>query len=327
VSEALRAQVFLNGLSSSFEAQVGAVGAFLAGRQEIKVISYVTLVRTFEESPKLGRYFGPCQERVWLKADYFQPERLLEHIKSYEGDLALFPPGLFGAQMAGRLAARLKGSAVLNLIELEVGARLLAKKYVYSENLLASLALKKKPYCLALSKEWSAKGHEILWQEKFTGSERWLELEPDGLDPDALGPDGLGPDGGRPEEVRASGLDLAKAQALVVSGFGLGDPATLARAIELAQRLSAEWGVSRPVAMNAWAPLERLIGVSGAMTAPKWALCLGASGAAALLSGLSQAQKLIAVNLDPEAPIMSRSDLAVVGQAQEIIEALNKLLA
>ncbi|MDR2300676.1 MAG: FAD-binding protein [Deltaproteobacteria bacterium] len=317
MSEGLLASVVLNGLSPTFEAQARAVGAFLTQCGEISVQAYVTLVRDFGEGEKLGRFLGPASERVWLKADYFQPELVSAQVEAFGSQVNLFPPGLFGADLCGRLAARLNGSAVLNLLDIDFsGARPLAKKAAYSQNLVAALALNNKPYCLALSKDWSSKPHKFGDKVGAAGKDVFATLAMGSFDKNRE----------RSEIPRETSFDLSKAQALVVSGHGLGDKAAVESAAELAQKLSADWGVSRPVAMNAWAPLERLIGVSGAMAAPKWALCLGASGAAALLSGLSQAQKIMAVNLDPEAPIMSRSDLAIAGEAKEIILALKKLL-
>jgi electron transfer flavoprotein alpha subunit len=198
----------------------------------------------------------------------------------------------------------------------------LAKKSVYSQNLSAVLALDKTPYCFSLSKEWLT--------EDWSPGQGW---------PGDPGNDrkiweiretisGAAPTGllERRECPREAGWDLSKAERLIVAGFGVGNAEGVKLAAEVAEALSAEWGVSRPVAMNAWAPLERLVGVSGAMAAPGWAACFGASGAAALLSGISGAKRIASINIDPEAPIMAGSDLAIVGDAKAILAELKKLL-
>jgi electron transfer flavoprotein alpha subunit len=312
----LKTNVFLNALSSSFEASSGAVGAFLKGHPELEIANYITLVKDFEGLDIISQRLGSGSNYVWLKTDSYQPETALEQFQSYDQDLALFPPGVFGSEMAGRLAARKRGSAVLGLMELthqhEV---LLAKKSVYSQNLTADFSLNNKPYCLSLAKEWFRRPYWAGRGQGKPGQDQLLSLP-------AKMPSHLKESQIHPFETTK---DLSQAQTLIVAGFGLGGQDGVKAASLLAQAIGAEWGVSRPVAMNAWAPLDRLIGVSGSMTAPNWVLVLGASGAAALLSGLNRAKNIAAINIDPLAPIMSCSDLAVVGEAKEILAELLKL--
>jgi electron transfer flavoprotein alpha subunit len=342
----LKTNVYLNGLSGSFETSVKAIRAFLANHPALKVDKYLTLVGNLEEINNYRAWLGPAASRIWLNTDYYQPEKALEAFLEFEpGDLALFPPGVFGTEMAGRLAARLKSSAVLGISELIVkratqlprdetqsdesqsdesrsdgilaGLTVVAKKAVYSQNLQAELRLNQRPFCLTLAKEWLSKGQDI---EKINLNDilgldlkKSLPAEKPGHLIEHL------------EFPIMSKRELSQAQTLVVGGFGLAEAEGVKKAGRLAEALGADWGVTRPVAMNAWAPLDRLIGVSGAMTAPKWVLALGASGAAAFLSGINQAQHIAAVNLDYKAPIIGQSDLAVVGEAGAILEELIKL--
>jgi electron transfer flavoprotein alpha subunit len=87
-----------------------------------------------------------------------------------------------------------------------------------------------------------------------------------------------------------------------------------------------EVGVSRPAAMNAWAPMERLIGVSGAMVAPEICITAGVSGAAAFYSGIEKSRFIVAVNTDEKAPIMKKADVAIVDDFVPVLEALGKKL-
>ena len=84
--------------------------------------------------------------------------------------------------------------------------------------------------------------------------------------------------------------------------------------------------MTRPAALSCWAPLEKLIGASGAMAAPKWCLVLGASGAAAFFAGIAKASLVASVNIDPAAPIANRSDLAATGDAKAVLGELAGLL-
>ena len=102
----------------------------------------------------------------------------------------------------------------------------------------------------------------------------------------------------------------------------MGSKETSDKIAESAKKLGAEFGVSRPAAMNAWAPMNRLVGVSGAMIHPEVCVAAGVSGAAALYEGIRRSEFIISVNEDENAPINRKSDVAVIGDAEEILTAL-----
>ena len=120
--------------------------------------------------------------------------------------------------------------------------------------------------------------------------------------------------------------DLAEAEALVIGGAGLGGPDGIKLMASVAEALGAKWGVTRPAALSAWAPLSKLVGVSGAMTSPKWCLVLGASGAAAVSAGIAKAGIIASVTTAPEAPVVTRSDLLAVADAKDVLTEMAKLL-
>ncbi|MDR1545337.1 MAG: FAD-binding protein [Deltaproteobacteria bacterium] len=269
-------------------------------------------------------------------------------------ETALFPPGVFGAEMAGRLAAKLGGAAVIGLLDVVLdGSPPTAVKRVYSQNLLAGFELVQGPYCLALSPDWFG---SRAGRPERPATEPADEATGDSADDSTddstpartTGP-GAGESGavtplapleadlaslptpprllGRRETPAQTGAVLAEAKTLVVAGRGLDDQAGIELAAATARALGADWGVSRPAAMSAWAPLDRLVGVSGTVVAPRWCLAVGLSGAAALHAGIRKAGFLAAVNSDPKAPIVGLSDLAVIGDAKPILQELLKAAA
>ena len=102
--------------------------------------------------------------------------------------------------------------------------------------------------------------------------------------------------------------DLEAAKFLVVAGRGAGSRDGVERIAAAAARMGAAFGVTRPVAMNAWAPMDRLVGVSGARTAPAVCIVAGASGAPAFLWGIERAGFIAAVDTDEHAPIVGEAD-------------------
>ena len=119
--------------------------------------------------------------------------------------------------------------------------------------------------------------------------------------------------------------DLAGSRFLVVAGYGASDRERLARIAHAARRLGADFGVSRPVVMNAWAPADRLIGVSGSRATPEVCLVVGASGAPALQWGFERAGFVVAVNPDEHAPIARNADVVVRDDGVAVIEELAAL--
>ena len=103
--------------------------------------------------------------------------------------------------------------------------------------------------------------------------------------------------------------DLADSRFLVVAGLGAGNREGVERIAAAARRMGAAFSVSRPVAMNAWAPMDRLIGVSGTRSAPELCIVVGASGAPALYWGIENAAFIVAIDPDKLAPIVRNADL------------------
>jgi electron transfer flavoprotein alpha subunit len=352
----MRTVVILNGASSSFPAQLAAARAFVAHRPETRPALTVAIHdgrRTFSEISTAVAPLG-LTALIKVKApetDLFLPtlaalmtgqgtrpadgsnpgeEAFFAKIAAAAGlgfEAAISPPGIFGAETAGRLAAKLGGAAVIGLEDLDLSAPgPKAFKRVYAQNLMAGFELLKTPYCLSLSKEWTSRARSAKETAAAGAAENFsaeaaskvveLDLSSRPLPPNLLE---------RREEPLVAGAALAEASTLVVAGRGLGDAAGVELAARTARALGGDWGASRPAVMSGWAPLERLVGVSGTVAVPRLCLAVGVSGAAALFSGVRGAGFMAAVNSDPKAPIMSLSDLAVVGDAKEILTETLKI--
>jgi electron transfer flavoprotein alpha subunit len=121
---------------------------------------------------------------------------------------------------------------------------------------------------------------------------------------------------------QGGGMSLATARVVIGGGRGVGGPDGFAALEELAGLLGGVVGVSRVVTSQGWRPHRQQVGQTGTKIAPELYLACGISGAIQHLAGCQAAKHVVAVNTDPDAPIMSRAEYAVIGDLNEVIPAL-----
>jgi electron transfer flavoprotein alpha subunit len=121
---------------------------------------------------------------------------------------------------------------------------------------------------------------------------------------------------------RSAGASLATARVVVGGGRGVGGPEGFGVLEELAGLLGGVVGVSRVVTSEGWRPHKQQVGQTGTRISPELYLACGISGAIQHMAGCMSAKHIVAVNTDPDAPIISHADYAVIGDLKEVIPAL-----
>ncbi len=119
-----------------------------------------------------------------------------------------------------------------------------------------------------------------------------------------------------------STIDLAEAPRIVGGGAGLDSAERFEQLAQLGVALGASVGATRVITDRAWVGHERQIGTTGVVVDPSLYLAFGISGAVQHTSGLGQPDHIISVNTDPHCPMMQLADLAVVGDANLVLDAL-----
>ena len=115
---------------------------------------------------------------------------------------------------------------------------------------------------------------------------------------------------------------LEKYEVIFAGGRGLGSKDAALDLMELGRQMEAGVGATRPAALNAWMPLNRMIGISGYTLKPKICVNFGISGCAPFIRGIEKSNFVISVNLDPDAAIFRYSDLGLVADCNEAIRYL-----
>ncbi len=124
-------------------------------------------------------------------------------------------------------------------------------------------------------------------------------------------------------EVGGGSVSLSEAKVVVGGGRGVGGAEGFGQLEELAGLLRGAVGCSRVVTSNGWRPHSDQIGQTGTRIAPDLYIACGISGATQHIVGCRAAKKILVINTDAEAPILSQADYAIIGDLRQIVPAIS----
>jgi electron transfer flavoprotein alpha subunit len=121
---------------------------------------------------------------------------------------------------------------------------------------------------------------------------------------------------------RAAGVTLATAPVVVSGGRGVGSADGFAPLLELASELGGVVGCSRAVTNLGWRNHTDQVGQTGTRIAPDVYIACGISGAIQHWVGAMASKKILAINTDPEANMVTKADYAVIGDLHQVVPAI-----
>ncbi len=262
-------------------------------------------------------------EKVYLAEDHLlknfldEPysEILAQLIKEEKPEIVLFGATHIGRSFASRVAAKIDTGLTADCTGLDIDLEtrnLLQTRPAFGGNIMATILTPQHRPQMATVR------HKVFKKsERDTGRKGEIIKKNVDLNKFAIRTKFL-------EFVKdlTSKVNLAEADIIVSGGRGLGKPEGFELIKELAQLLGGAVGASRAAVDAEWIPYSHQVGQTGRTVAPKLYIACGISGAIQHLVGMSGSKCIVAINRDPEAPMMKIADFALLGDLYEIIPAI-----
>lgn len=121
-------------------------------------------------------------------------------------------------------------------------------------------------------------------------------------------------------------VSLTDAEIIVSGGMGLGKPEGFELLKELADKLGGIVAASRAAVDAGWIDHAYQIGQTGTTVKPKIYIACGISGAIQHVAGMQNAEQIIAINTDENAPVFEVADYGITGDLYKVIPAIIKEL-
>lgn len=123
------------------------------------------------------------------------------------------------------------------------------------------------------------------------------------------------------EEGRAPVM-LEEADVIVSGGRAMGGPDGFEPLQVLAQTLKGEIGASRVAVDSGWIEKAHQVGQTGKTVKPVIYFACGISGSVQHMAGMKESDVIVAINTNPDAPIVDIANYSIIGDYREVVPAI-----
>lgn len=250
----------------------------------------------------------------------YNPEALAALIAAQikEGNFkaAIFPTSALGADLAPRIAAKLRVGIVTDVtaidLEGDASGAIVVRHPMNIGKVIGSIRISASPALIAIRPNNFAP----------------VESPKAGTVQSVQSPVDTSASRVRVKELKMGStakLDLGEAPVIISGGRGVKEPENFKMLEELADAFgNAAVGATRVVTDAGWRPHSDQIGQTGRLVSPDLYIAVGISGAIQHIAGMRTSKTIVAINKDKEAPIFKTADYGIVGDLFEIIPELTK---
>ncbi|MGE0478926.1 MAG: electron transfer flavoprotein subunit alpha/FixB family protein [Phycisphaerae bacterium] len=226
--------------------------------------------------------------------------------------VVLLAATFMGRDLAPRVAARLGAALATDVVELELDAdgALDVRRPIYNGKAFARVRCPKDRLAIVSVRP-----------NAFAGAGGGAPAERKSIAFQAA----AGDDRQSTSEVAKTGggeKDVSEADIIVTGGRSLKSEANFKILYDLAHELDGAVGASRAACDAGYQPHSRQVGLTGKTVTPKLYVACGVSGAIQHLAGMRGSKVIVAINTDPDAPMMKIADYAVIGDLFQVVPAI-----
>ncbi|HEV7240110.1 MAG TPA: electron transfer flavoprotein subunit alpha/FixB family protein [Thermoanaerobaculia bacterium] len=255
---------------------------------------------------------GGASRTVVVEGEY-QPEPVLDAlVDACRGaSVVLLANDTYSQEVAPRLAHRLGGACVGDGVDVRmVDGRLRVTRQVYGGKANAVIELRRSPAVVWLR----ARSFAVA---PITGSFAVSAAQDDRANTRIV----------ERKVAAENDAKLEDAQVIVSGGRGIGGPEGFRDELEpLAKLLGAQMAASRAACDAGWVPPTWQVGQTGKKVAPELYLAVAITGASQHMAGISEAKNIVAINIDPDAPIFKHCRFGIVEDYRKVVPLLRRKL-
>ena len=268
------------------------------------------------EHPKLQAY----QTNSYAKVMY-------DLIHKYEPQIVLYGATVAGRDLAPRIASATKAGLTADCTDLQIGDHETAKdkklhknllfqiRPAFGGNIIATIINHDRWPQMATVREGVMTPAEPDSKRRGEIVEEKVSLKAVDLPLEIL-----------EEQKRTKKVDLKAARIIVAGGAGVGSKDNFQLIWDLANCLGGAPAATRAAVDLGFIDHDHQVGQTGTTVRPSLYIAVGISGQIQHQAGMSQSQKIVAVNSDPDAPIFNIAHYKILGDLNTVVPMMIKAI-